>query len=76
MATNINKIFSGYQPCQLVKTTDVSGTISVLIIGLLCIYLQVYMWGGLDTQVHHSPDDGDGAGPWNVGDFLTNWHGW
>jgi hypothetical protein len=30
---------------------------------------QVYMRDGLDTQLHHSPDDGYRDGPWNVGDF-------
>jgi hypothetical protein len=36
ITTNINKVFSGYQPCQLVEITDVSGTISVPIIRYIC----------------------------------------
>jgi hypothetical protein len=29
------------------------------------------MSNGLDTELHHSPDDGDRDGPRNVGDFKT-----
>jgi hypothetical protein len=25
---------------------------------------------------HHSSDDGDRDGPWNLSDFLINWRGW
>jgi hypothetical protein len=40
MATLYNKIFPGYQPCQLVKwRKNVSGTISVLVFGVL-MYLE------------------------------------
>jgi hypothetical protein len=30
----VDKIFPGYQPCQLVKITDVSGTISIPVIAV------------------------------------------
>lgn len=35
--------------------------------------VHVYKQGGLDVESHHSPDDGDGAGLWNVGLFEPHY---
>jgi hypothetical protein len=41
---NINKLFSGYQLCQLVKITDVSGTISVPTIRAMNNSSSLFWW--------------------------------
>jgi hypothetical protein len=69
MATNVNKVFSSYQPCQFVKnyqcsmlskhftlpTSSPIGSHSEMNM----VSWEVYMWDGLDAQSHLYPDDGE-----------------